>query len=58
MELKDKNNTPLVVGNSYRIKLKNDGITEEQLAQFPGHNKIGVLQKVEIVDGNTPSGFF
>ena len=58
MELKDKNNTPLVVGNSYRIKLKNDGITEEQLAQFPGHNKIGVLQKVEIVDGNTPSGIF
>jgi hypothetical protein len=55
--LKDINGTPLVVNNSYRIKLKNDGNTEE-LSQFPGHNKIGVLQRVEIVDGNTPSGIF
>ena len=58
-ELKDTNGNPLVVENSYRIKLKNNGIsTEEQLAQFPGHNKMGVLKEVKIVDGDTPSGTF
>lgn len=57
-ELKDVNNAPLVVGNSYRIKLKNDGNTENPLSTFPGHNKIGVLQTVEIVDGDTLSGKF
>jgi hypothetical protein len=54
--LKDVNNSSLVVGNSYKIRLKNDGMTE--LSEFPGHNKIGVLQKVEIVEGDTPSGKF
>ena len=57
--LKDLRGNPLVVGNQYLIELKpteEEPIEREQ--KMFGHNQIGTLKSLVIVEGDTPSGIF
>ena len=65
VELKDINGTPLVVGNRYRIKLRDHKFVEEltqynpkSLVSIFGHNEIVTFLNFYIVEGDTPTGKF
>lgn len=64
-ELKDVKGNPLVVGNRYRIKLRDDKYVEKLTQSDPnalvtifGHNEIVTLVNLYIVEGDTPTGTF
>ena len=65
MELLDSDRKPLVVGNRYRIKLRDDKFVEQLTRSDPnalvtifGHNEIVTFLNVYIVEGDTPTGTF
>ena len=63
--LKDYEGNPLVVGNRYRIKLRDDKFVEQLTQSDPnslvtifGHNEIVKFLELYIVEGDTPTGIF
>lgn len=65
MELLDSKKKPLVLGNRYRIKLRDDKFVEQLTQSDPnslvtifGHNEIVTCLNLYIVEGDTPTGTF
>ena len=62
MALKDVNGNPLVIGNKYRIRVKNEdmlnNLRSDQLRESYAHNKLGTLTELLTVGDDIPSGIF
>ena len=62
MALKDVNGNPLLIGNKYRIRVKNEemlnNLRSDQLRESYAHNKLGTLTELLTVGDDIPSGIF